>query len=70
MMQYLRILLGIANLVVTFGFLLPWLISSDNTIMVLVGVFILFVYTPMFVWWYFRKDINNLIETWRNKEHD
>ena len=70
MIQYLRILLGIANLVVIFGFMLPWLISSDNTLMVLIGAFIIFVYTPMFVWWYFKNDINNLIEAWRNKNND
>lgn len=49
MATYLRLLGGFAVLSVLVGFVLPWLISSDITLFVILGLFGFFVVLPGFL---------------------
>ena len=57
---YLHLLGGVAALSVLVGFVLPWLISSDITLFVILGLFVFFVGIPGFCWVYFRRYYDKL----------
>ena len=60
MATYLHLMGGFAVLSVLVGFVLPWLISSDVTLFVILGLFGFFVVLPGFCWFYFRRYYDKL----------
>lgn len=65
---YLHLLFGLAVLAGLFGFILPWLISAQNSLLVLGGIVMLVVLTPLFIWTYFHRYFQLIIKKNRTGE--
>lgn len=62
MKLYLKLVINIAVLIFSFGFILPFLISYPDTILVLSGAFYGAVLLPAFMYYFNKKQINIIIE--------
>lgn len=65
MKLYFKILINIAVIVASFGFVLPFLISFPDTLLVMAGVVYAFVLLPAFLYYFnlgYIKSLVNLIK--------
>lgn len=63
MKLYLKILSNIALVLVSFGIILPYLISYPSTIMVILGIIYAFVILPIFLYRLNRNTSTQIKET-------
>ena len=61
MIHYFKFLFFMVYIVSVFGFLLPFCISANSTIIVLMGLAILFFFTPLFTWVMYREEIKKFL---------
>ena len=62
MKTYLRIMLNVVFLVFSFGYLLPWLISYPDTMLVLAGIIYAVLLMPGVFYYANRTYIKNLFK--------
>lgn len=63
MKLYFKILINIAVVVVSFGFVLPFLISFPDTLLVAAGLVYAFVLLPMFMYYFNRGIATSILES-------
>lgn len=62
MKTYIYFITGMAVIACLVGFVLPWLISAEDTFLVLIGIVGVFIVIPLFVWVYFHYYIMKIIK--------
>lgn len=67
MSHYFRIVLNVAFLVFSFGYLLPMLISMPDTMLVIAGIAYALIVVPGAVFYLNRSYVNRIIETLKEK---
>ncbi len=65
MKTYLRIVLNVIFIVASFGYVLPWLISYPDTMLVLGGLLYAVLLVPGVLYYANRTYINNLIKSFK-----
>ena len=67
MKTYLRIVLNVIFMVASFGYVLPWLISYPDTLLVLAGLVYAVLLVPGVLYYANRTQINNLLTSLKEK---
>ena len=63
MKLYFKILINAVVLVLSFGFILPFLISFPDTLLVIAGLVYAFVLLPVFMYYYNRGIATSIMES-------
>lgn len=63
MKLYFKILINVVVLVLSFGFVLPFLISFPDTLVVIAGFVYTFVLLPAFMYYYNRGIATSIMES-------